>query len=181
MKTPASTTLCALVVLPVVKANFGYPWKCPLESCPIPCVTCPEIYTCITEPTVYYYYGLKCPGCPKMVKCGPSDGVVEKQCCDPKLEPNDVECGRSGCTCCGGRWITGNSGPTTWTAEEVCRQMELPVTKVCTTNTDYVKLPMTGKQCGKIQCLFGQECCNESCSICTNPGDSCTQRYCFDN
>ena len=39
-------------------------------------------------------------------------------------------------------------------------------------------LPQTGVACGPATCAMGEVCCNESCGICTAPGDSCTQQIC---
>jgi len=38
----------------------------------------------------------------------------------------------------------------------------------------------TGEACGSLTCAPGQVCCNDSCGICTAPGDSCTQQLCDD-
>jgi len=35
-----------------------------------------------------------------------------------------------------------------------------------------------GKACGAVTCERGQECCNESCGICVEPGGSCTEQFC---
>ena len=35
-----------------------------------------------------------------------------------------------------------------------------------------------GPKCGPSTCAFGQECCNESCGICVEPGESCIQIFC---
>ncbi len=36
----------------------------------------------------------------------------------------------------------------------------------------------TGPKCGSVTCDVGQECCNESCGICTEPGGACIQIAC---
>jgi hypothetical protein len=33
-------------------------------------------------------------------------------------------------------------------------------------------------KCGPVTCANGQECCNESCGICTDPGGLCTMQVC---
>jgi len=41
--------------------------------------------------------------------------------------------------------------------------------------------PVTAReavQCGPTVCTNGQQCCNESCGICTAPGGFCTQEFC---
>ena len=38
--------------------------------------------------------------------------------------------------------------------------------------------PNTGEDCGPTVCGAGQECCNASCGICTEPGGFCTQQVC---
>jgi hypothetical protein len=152
--------------------------QCPMIKCLDPCSACPlGSESCITEPTVFYHYYLKCSGCPKLVSCVPPPAPTP--CCDSKLKPSDVECGRSGCTCCGGLWIPGNSGPTL-PPKDVCQRLELPATDVCSVVNVYEDVPITGERCGNIVCSIGQECCNASCNVCANPGDLCTQQVCFD-
>jgi hypothetical protein len=36
----------------------------------------------------------------------------------------------------------------------------------------------SGEPCGPVTCSAGQECCNESCGICTEPGGACIQLAC---
>src|SRR5687767_14877860 len=38
--------------------------------------------------------------------------------------------------------------------------------------------PPAPVQCGPTTCAAGEECCNESCGICTPPGGFCTQQAC---
>jgi hypothetical protein len=159
----AFITICTLLS-GAGAANWLRWIECPMMMCLDPCSECVESKTCITEPTTFIYFGTKCAGCPKLVSCTPP---VDTLCCDPALKPKDVQCGLSGCTCCGGQWFTGNSGPTLEPGA-VCKQLALPVTTVC------------GVQCGQIQCALGQECCNASCNVCAKPGDSCTQQVCYE-
>jgi hypothetical protein len=37
-----------------------------------------------------------------------------------------------------------------------------------------------GERCGAMICERGEECCNESCGICTEPGEMCTLQLCHD-
>ena len=86
--------------------------------------------------------------CTQQACLGPPT-VVE--CCDtPK--PSDVECGRSGCHCCGnGEWVTGNSGPSLL-PEEVCG--DLGVSMPCDEEESLDKRPCeTIADCPAIACL----------------------------
>ena len=58
--------------------------------------------------------------------CGCGEGHETNEtsikCCQ-ESEPSEMECGRSGCRCCGdGNWLLGNSGPTL-TIEAACRDL----------------------------------------------------------
>ena len=132
-----STLLASVVTESRLSKPNPIGWRfrqCPIPPCLDPCGPCDAIGgTCITEPSYFTHFRRKCPGCPVLKSC---DKVVELQvkCCDEK-QPSDVECGRSGCTCCSnGDWVLGNSGPTL-TAEDVCQRLDLEPSKPCSTST----------------------------------------------
>jgi hypothetical protein len=169
-------TIATLV--PIASARWWNPFPCPIPLCLDPCIECvipdSSLFSidvvppqCTTGPTFFYHYGIKCPGCPTVISCGIAD-----TCCRPEDKPDAASCGRSGCTCCGGKWIAGNSGPTL-PAKEVCAGLGLDVTQPCPISVD-----VPGEKCGTVVCPFGQECCNASCGTCTGPGMSCTQEVC---
>ena len=85
---------------------------CEFDQC-APYIKCRDTDDC---PKVRCMFGA--PGCPEYA-CDKRRGICidlnegrESSCCkDP--EPSTMECGRSGCHCCGdGEWLLGNSGPT---------------------------------------------------------------------
>lgn len=85
---------------------------------------------------------------------GPSKPCMEAEarCCrDP--EPSTIECGRSGCHCCGdGTWILGNSGPTL-TSAEACGELGPSKPCECRFDSDCPVLNCITEPCPSIACV----------------------------
>ena len=93
--------------------------------------------------------------------CNEDRGIcteVEASCCkDP--EPSQMECGRSGCHCCGdGVWLLGNSGPTL-TTEQACgmRGPSKPCEhSKCSEDRDCPVLNCITAPCPSMECVNGE-------------------------
>ena len=53
-----------------------------------------------------------------------------------------------------------------------------PPGQVCTMGGCELICPPEVQACGSRACPRGEVCCNESCGVCTAPGEACTQQYC---
>ncbi len=103
--------------------------------------------------------------------CTPPDGMCTQQVC---VEEEPAEGEPEGLTCANFRCATGTH----------CEMVEVqcvraPCRPVPQCAPD--KPPSSaGVSCGLNTCAPGQECCNQSCGICTEPGMGCIKLFCPD-
>jgi hypothetical protein len=101
-------------------------------------------------------------------QCVADDKPPTKTCADVSC-PDGTSCVESDK---GPQCLTSNDNPC---ADVSCKDDEVCKVKdgkgVCVANPSAVT-------CGNKTCAVGQVCCNESCSICTAPDETCTQEAC---
>jgi hypothetical protein len=116
---------------------------------------CPPQPECVPSPQCGGFAGFTCPGEGECLD-------VPDDSCDPEM--GGADCGGY-CSCSVGPLIDCAPDTTFDPSPEVCACVKP------TTGGD-------GVECGDTTCASDEVCCNESCGICTPPGDACTQVLC---
>ena len=147
---------------------------CPICAC-APTGQCPAV-ACM----LYCEYGLRrdpTTGC-EICECNPPPGNVV---CGPVTCAEGEVCCNESCGIC--------TPPGQACTQQLCGPACPPLT--CLLYCEYgLKRDANGCEicecnpppevvvCGPVTCAAGQVCCNESCGICTLPGEACTQQVC---
>lgn len=103
--------------------------------------------------------------------CTPPDGMCTQQVC---LEEEPAAGEPTGITCVNVRCASGTHCEM---VEVQCIRAPCNPVPQC---TPHVPSPESGASCGQNTCAAGQECCNQSCGICTDPGKGCIKLFCPD-